>query len=147
MARQSEGFTPAYVAAAVVRGRTPEATSFRDASVVHHVAGALAGVLYALVALGVGALLGLSTPVLAPGTLADGGDTGAAALALVPHAVGVVGVVAFIYAFFAHLVLPRAGGVIYEERATAVRGQWLRSSLVFGAALAVVAPVAAAVVV
>jgi hypothetical protein len=70
MSRQSEGFTPAYIAASVLRRSPPSDVSFRDANLVHHA----------------------------------------------------------------------AGGTIYEERATAVRGQWLRSSLVFGAALAVIAP-------
>jgi hypothetical protein len=127
MGRQSEGFTPAFVAASVLRRTTPDAVSFRDANVAHHGAGLLAGVLYALVLTGVEALLPTLVPV--------GG------VALVPHLVAVFGVVLFIYGFFSYLVLPRAGGRIYEEQATAVRGQWLRSSLVFGVALAVVAPV------
>jgi hypothetical protein len=131
MSRQSEGFTPAYVAAGVLRRTTPDAVSVRDALVVHHLAGVLAGVIYAVVA-GVVAVLtgsgGRSSPdVLAP--------------ALVPHVAGVFVVVLFIYLVFAHVVLPRAGGTIYERRATAVRGQWLRSSLVFGAAMALLAPV------
>jgi len=128
MSRQSEGFTPAYLAASVLRRTPPSDVSFRDANLVHHAAGALAGVLYAVVA---GAL------VLALGATPS---VDALASVLPVHAVGVGVVVAFIYLFFAHIVLPRAGGTIYEERATAVRGQWLRSSLVFGAALAVIAP-------
>jgi hypothetical protein len=128
MSRQSEGFTPAYIAASVLRRSPPSDVSFRDANVVHHAAGALGGVLYAAVAGALVLALG-STP--APGAVAS---------ALGPHLVGVAAVVVFIYLFFAHLVLPRAGGTIYEERATAVRGQWLRSSLVFGLALAVIAP-------
>jgi hypothetical protein len=116
MHRQPDGWTPAFVAAAVLRRSRPDRVSFRDALVVHHVAGGLAGVLYASLVYAtatlVGPAVGLST--------------------LVGHLVGVAGVVAFIYAFFAHLVLPRGATGIYEERATAVRGQWLRSSLVFG---------------
>jgi hypothetical protein len=126
MSRQPEGFTPAYVAASVLRRRSPDAVAFRDASVVHHGAGLLAGVLYGLLYVALDTVAPVGVPVAGVDVLA--------------HAVAVVAVVLFIYAFFAHLVLPRAGGTIYEERATAVRGQWLRSSLVFGAALGVVAP-------
>ncbi|MFB6125811.1 MAG: hypothetical protein ABEJ79_00720 [Halolamina sp.] len=131
MSRQPEGFTPAYITAAVVTRTAPSAVSFERAMVVHHVTGLLAGVLYGLVAFAAEALLtrvGVAVAV-------DG------AAAVVAHVVGVVGVVAFVYVFFAHLVLPRAGGVVYEERATAVRGQWLRSAMVFGGAMLVAAPV------
>jgi len=128
MVRQQEGFTPAYVAASVLRGTDPESVPIRDASLVHHAAGVLAGVLYAVLATAAAAVLGVDPT---PGGLAG---------AILPHALAVVFVVGFIYAFFAHVVLPRAGRGIYEERATAVRGQWLRSSLVFGVTLALVAP-------
>jgi hypothetical protein len=127
MSRQPEGFTPAYVAASVLRRTTPDEVAFRDANVVHHAAGLLAGVLYALLYVALDA----GVPV----------DVAVAGVDVLAHVVAVVAVVGFIYAFFAHLVLPRAGRTIYEERSTAVRGQWLRSSLVFGAALGVVAPV------
>jgi len=92
----------------------------------HHLAGGLAGLLYALVALGVDQV----TPGLSP----------AVGIALHAHLIGVVVVVGFIYAFFAHLVLPRAGGRPYEEQATAVRGQWLRSALVYGLTVLVLVP-------
>lgn len=126
MSRQPEGFTPAYIAASVLRRTTPDEVSFVDANVAHHGAGVLAGALYA-------AVLALSS-ALAPDLVRMEG------VELVPHLLSVVLIVLFIYAFFAHLVLPRAGGRIYEEQATAVRGQWLRSSLVFGAVLVVVGP-------
>ncbi|KTG09217.1 hypothetical protein AUR64_15605 [Haloprofundus marisrubri] len=126
MGRQEGGFTPAYVAASVLRRTTPDEVSFRDANVVHHGAGLLAGVLYAVV-------LTASESVVPPVWSLGGVD-------LLAHLVAVGVVVGFIYGFFAYLVLPRAGRRIYEEQSTAVRGQWLRSSLVFGAALAVVAP-------
>lgn len=132
MSRQPEGFTPAYVAASVLRRTTPDDVRFRDASLTHHGAGLIAGVLYALVDI---AFDGVFPPTVA----VDGVD-------LLPHVASVVVVVLAIYAFFAHGVLPRAGGRIYEEQSTAVRGQWLRSSLVFGAALAVVAPLFLSVV-
>jgi hypothetical protein len=126
MNRQPEGFTPAYIAASVLRRTTPDKVSFGEASLVHHVAGVLAGALHALLFLAIE----FAMPV----------DVAVAGVPLVGHALAVVTVVAFIYGFFAHLVLPRAGGTIYEERATAVRGQWLRSSLVFGVALTLGAP-------
>lgn len=130
MSRQPDGFTPAYVAAGVVGRRSSDAVSFRDAAVVHHAAGALAGVLYALVF----AVVDAAAPEVFP---VGGVD-------VLPHSLAVTAVVLFIYAFFAHLVLPRAGGRIYEEQATAVRGQWLRSSLVFGAVMVVVIPMVTA---
>ncbi|ELZ55310.1 MULTISPECIES: hypothetical protein [unclassified Haloferax] len=125
MWRQDDGFTPAYVAAAVVRRTTPDEVSFGDANVAHHAAGALAGVLYAVVY--------LLTDALAP-------DLAVAGIDLPSHLVATAVVVAFIYVAFARFIFPRAGRRIYVERATAVRGQWLRSSLVFGATLLVLAP-------
>jgi len=121
MHRQPDGWTPAFVAAAVLRRSPPDRIAFRDALVVHHVAGGLAGLLYGLVAYSTATLLGPTAPLST----------------LLGHAFGVVAVVTFIYAFFAHLVLPRGATGVYEERATAVRGQWLRSSLVFGGVLLV----------
>jgi hypothetical protein len=126
MSRQPEGFTPAYIAASVLRQTTPDEVRFLDANIAHHGAGVLAGTLYAAVL----ALLSAVVPDLLR----------MEAVELLPHLLSVMLIVLFIYAFFAHLVLPRAGGRIYEEQATAVRGQWLRSSLVFGAVLVVVAP-------
>lgn len=127
MSRQPEGFTPAYIAAGVATRTAPSAVSFERAMVVHHVTGVLAGVLYGLLA--------LATETALSGVAATLGGSAA----VVAHVVGAVGVAAFVYVFFAHLVLPRAG-VVYEERATAVRGQWLRSALVFGGAMLVAAP-------
>jgi len=126
MARQTEGFTPAYVAASVLARSQPDTVEFAAAFAVHHVAGAAAGLLYAVVyAAAVG-------PV--PGGVAVGG------VAAVPHAVATLVVAGFIYGFFAHLVLPRRGRRIYEERSTAVRGQWLRSVVVFGVTVALAVP-------
>lgn len=126
MSRQPEGFTPAYIAAGVLTRTSPPDVRFRTAMVIHHVAGGTAGLLYALVALGVDRV----SPTLPP-TVGVG---------LPAHLLGVIVVVGFIYAFFAHLVLPRAGGRPYEEQATAVRGQWLRSALVYGLTVLVVVP-------
>jgi hypothetical protein len=116
MHRQPDGWTPAFVAAAVLRRSRPDRVDFRDAVVVHHAAGVLAGVLYALVAWSVVVVAGPFTAVAVA----------------IGHLTGVLVVVAFVYAFFAHFVLPQGARGVYEERATAVRGQWLRSTLVFG---------------
>ena len=129
MSRQPDGFTPAAIATAVVSRQSVETVSTPELLVVHHAVGLLAGVLYGAV------VVGLSSGL--PELLRIGG------LDLVAHLLAVGLVVSFIYGFFAHFVLPRAGGRSYEEQATAIRGQWLRSSLVFGATLAVSVPLVA----
>lgn len=129
MSRQPDGFAPAAIAAAVVTRQSVEEVSMPELLVIHHVAGLLAGVGYGL------AVVGLTSGL--PEIARIGG------LDPVAHLLAVGLVVVFIYGFFAHFVLPRAGGRSYEEQATAIRGQWLRSALVFGATLAVVAPLAA----
>lgn len=127
MSRQPEGFTPAFVVASLVRRSSSTAASFRGAAAVHHAAGVLSGALYAL------AFTALDGAV--PTLLAAGG------VDLAVHLLAVVGVVAVNYLGFSRFLLPRAGGTIHEERATAVRGQWLRSSLVFGAVLLLLGPI------
>ena len=129
MSRQPDGFVPAAIAAAIVTRQSVEEVSMTQLLVIHHAAGLLAGVGYGL------AVAGLASGL--PEIVRIGG------LDLVAHLLAVGLVVVFIYGFFAHFVLPRAGGRSYEEQATAIRGQWLRSALVFGATLAVVAPLAA----
>ena len=126
MARQTEGFTPAYIAASVLTRSQPDTVGFAAAFAVHHVSGAAAGILYAAVYL------------TAVGPLPAGPAVGG--VAAMPHALGTLAVAGFIYAFFAYLVLPRRGRRIYEERSTAVRGQWLRSVVVFGATVALAVP-------
>ncbi|MFO7834503.1 MAG: hypothetical protein R6V31_10755 [Halohasta sp.] len=129
MSRQPDGFVPARIAAAVVTRQSVDDVSMAELLVVHHAAGLLAGVGYGVVARWLSAGL--------PDLLRIGG------LDLLAHLLSVGLVVGFIYAFFGHLVLPRAGGRSYEEQATAIRGQWLRSALVFGITLAVVVPLVA----
>jgi len=126
MSRQPDGFVPAAIAAAVVTRQSVDDVSMPVLLVVHHAAGLLAGVGYGLVARGLSAGL--------PDLVRIGG------LDLVAHLLSVGLVVGFIYGFFGHFVLPQAGGRSYEEQATAIRGQWLRSALVFGITLAVVVP-------
>lgn len=125
MNRQPEGWTPAFVAAATLRGGGLEAVSFRDASVIHHAAGACGGVLYGAIVAGLSA-------VARPGSAVGG-------LPLFSHLVGVVAVGTFVYAGFVYVVFPRASDVS-RERTTAIRGQWLRSTAVYGLTLTVVAP-------
>jgi hypothetical protein len=128
MTRQEDGFTPAYIATSVLSHSSPAEVAFGAAFALHHLTGVLAGLLYAalylLVAVGV------------PDVATVGG------IRLLPHLVATVLVAGFVYAFFAYLVFPRAGGWIYEERATAVSGRWLRSTAVFGSVLALVVPAA-----
>jgi hypothetical protein len=126
MRRQAEGFTPAYVAASVLRRTDPDAVAARDASLLHHATGVLAGLLF-------GVLYQLLSMVLPP-------VVGLGTLAVVPHVAALGAVVAFVYTFFADIVLPRFGEELDEERATAVAGQWLRSVVVFGSTVAVVFP-------
>ncbi|QLG63121.1 hypothetical protein [Halorarum salinum] len=126
MSRQPEGFTPAFVVAAIIRRSSPDAVVYRDASITHHLVGTLSGVLYAIVLTGFEGILPTIVPV-------GGVD-------LPAHLLAVVVVVGVSFLGFSRLVFPRAGGPVHEERATAVRGQWLRSSLVFGGVVLVVAP-------
>lgn len=130
MGRHPEGWTPAFVAAGVLRRTGPESVRFRDASVVHHVAGVAAGVLYAL----------LAAPLV---SVLDGTPQtpGVSTLPIGAHLAATTGVAVFVYAFFVYVVLPRTGAVIPDDRTTAVRGQWARSTVVFGVVLGVVAPV------
>lgn len=127
MVRQEEGFTPAYIAASVFRRSSPDDVSEADAYVVHHGAGVFGGVLYAVAYLLLAATL---PPVVSMGVVS-----------VLPHVLASVAVAVFVYAFFAHVLLPRSGARVYEERSTAVRGQWLRSSFVFGLTIAVSLPV------
>jgi hypothetical protein len=130
MSRQPDGFTPAAIAAGVVSRQSFEDVSVLQLVVVHHAAGILAGVFYGVVVLGLAAGM--------PGVVLVG------SIELLAHLLAVGLVVVFIYSFFAHFVLSWASGRAYEEQSTAIRGQWLRSSLVFGLTLAIVAPPIAA---
>lgn len=125
MVAQEDGLTPAAIAASALRGTDPDEVSRTDAALAHHGAGLLAGVLFALsyTAIDVRStessrIDGLSVPAY-------------------PLAVGFV--VAFVYTFFAHLVLPTFGADA-RERASTVRRAWLVSSVVYGVALAASVP-------
>lgn len=125
MSRQSDGWTPAVIATAVLTRTTSEEVSIEQASVVHHATGVAAGILYGLLTF---AMIG------AVPSVSWGG------VPLLAHTLAVTAVTLFIYLFFSHVVFPRVGGTVYEERATAIQGQWLRSSLVFAVTLAVAGP-------
>lgn len=129
MVRQEEGFTPAYIAASMLRRTSPDGVSEADAYLVHHGAGTFAGVLYAVAYLLLAATL---PPVVSMGVVS-----------VLPHVLAAVSVAAFVYAFFAHVLLPQSSARVYEERSTAVCGQWLRSSFVFGLTITVLLPVLA----
>ena len=125
MATQDDGFTPARVAASVLRGTDPDEVSRTDALLAHHGAGALGGVLFAL------AYVVLDT-VSTQHSKIDGLSVPA-----YPLAVGFV--VVFVYSFFAHFVLPRSGADA-RDRAATVRRAWLASAIVYGVALAALVP-------
>jgi hypothetical protein len=131
MLRQTDGYVPAYTAASVLARKPSGTVSFGQAATVHHVAGGLAGVLYALLTVAVGGVV-TAGPRLAGESL--GG-----------HLLAAAGVVAFLVVVFNYLVLPVAGEVA-PDRAVAVRRAWLRSALVFGLALSVTGPLLAVLV-
>lgn len=125
MSRQPDGWTPAVIATAVLTRTTPETVSVEQAAVVHHVTGVVAGLLYGILMF---AMIGVAPSLRWSG------------VPMIAHVFAVIAVTLFIYGFFSHVVFPRVGGTVYEERATAIRGQWLRSSLVFAVALTIVGP-------
>jgi len=126
MSRQPDGFMPAAIATGILSRQSLEEVSMTQLLVVHHLTGLLAGGLYGLFVIGATANL--------PEIVVVGG------LNPLAHLLAVGVVTGFIYGFFAHFVLPRAGGRSYEQQSTAIRGQWLRSSLVFGATMLVIVP-------
>jgi hypothetical protein len=128
MRRLREGSTPPFVAASALTGDELTAVSGGAASAVHYAAGTLAGVSFTLVAEGVETLM---TPRL---ILAGTG------LPLIPHLAAGLIVFAFLFVFFAYLVLPTFGGEAIE-RAARVRNDWAISASVYTAALLVLVPV------
>jgi hypothetical protein len=121
----SEGYVPAAVAASVLLRTVPSRVSRRNAVVVHHTAGLVAGGFYG----GIGVLF---DSVLSPiGRVAG--------LSMLAHLLAVIAVVLFLYAFFAWLVLPQYGGS-KRDSARTVRRHWLFSTAVFGSVVAFVVP-------
>lgn len=126
MTQQEDGFAPAHVAVAVLTRRSPAEIPFRDAIFAHHLASGVVGGLYSVLSFAFAALI-------PAGWLIGGVPT-------IPHALAVLVVVGFIYFLFTAIVLPRVNEGVYEERATAIHGQWLRAAALFGAVMLVGIP-------
>ncbi|MFD1514789.1 hypothetical protein [Halomarina rubra] len=125
MSRLEEGTTPPLVAASVLYGQPPTRLDAAQARSVHYIAGIFAGVLYAVVALVLDA-------VLPAGALV-------ADVPVLPHVLSGLVTGGFLYAFFAFVVLPRYGGGKRTVGAT-VRRSWALSVAVFVAALLLFVP-------
>ncbi|MWG35098.1 hypothetical protein [Halomarina oriensis] len=125
MGRLDEGSTPPLVAAGVLYDEPPNSLRPEQARSVHYTAGILAGVLYALVA------LVLDAVVPAVVTVAE--------VPLVSHLLAGAFVGLFLYSFFARGVLPRYGGGKRAVAAT-VRRSWAVSVGVFVVALLLFVP-------
>jgi len=131
MARLDEGQTPPFVAASALTGEPPAEVSPALASAVHYVAGALAGVVFALLSAGLERpAVGLPTEPHLPET----------AVPAVPALLAALGIFGFLYAVFGALVLPLFGGFA-RERARRIRRDWAVSAGVYTAALLVAATV------
>ncbi len=117
MAALPEGFTPAFVAAGKLTRTDPDAVPERTAYVVHHLAGALAGVLFGL---GVA----VSEPVF--GSVWPAGLASAFVLML------------FLVGFFLFVVMPRTD--VAADRERAITRAWVLSAFVFAVALTFVGP-------
>ncbi len=117
MRRLDEGMVPPYTAASVLFGKPPATVSDIEARSAHYTAGILAGVLFVVLAVAAEAVL----PVV---YVLWGG------LPLLSHLLAGLGVLAFLYGFFGHIVLPRFGR---EKRAVAatVRRHWAVSATVY----------------
>lgn len=129
MKRLREGQTPPFVAAGALTGEPPADVSPALASAVHYVAGALAGVLFALLSAGFGRpALGLPTEPHLPGTT----------VSTVPALLAALATFGVLYGVFAGVVLPRFGGPV-RERARRVRRDWAVSAGVYTGVLVVAA--------
>jgi hypothetical protein len=125
MTRLTTGWTPATVATSVLQGTVPSKVSRTEAAVLHHAVGPMAAVLYAVVGIGLAAVL----PAVAR----------IAGLEIAAHLLAAGLVTLFVYGLFAWVVLPQYGGEA-RDRLPAVRRDWLVSALVFGVTLAIVVP-------
>ncbi|WP_435197145.1 hypothetical protein [Natronomonas sp. EA1] len=126
-----EGQTPPFVAASALSGDDLPEVPSALASGIHYGAGMLGGVLYTLLVVGFEDVVPVPPLAFIEGT----------GLALGPHLLAGAVVLAFLYGFFAYLVLPRFGQSAYaEERRDRVRADWLRSALVYVTALLVLVP-------
>jgi hypothetical protein len=127
MHRLAEGSAPPFVAASLLTDQPVSEVPSGTASGVHYGAGLLAGAVFGLLAVGLRSVLP-ADPVI-PGT----------ALALAPHVAAGALVLAFLYLFFAYLVLPRATDWGASRRRQ-VRNAWATSATVYVVALLVLVP-------
>lgn len=131
MKQLREGQTPPFVAASALSGDDLTDVPSVLASGIHYGAGMLGGVLFTLLVVAFEDVLPVPPVAFIEGT----------GLALGPHFLAGALVFAFVYAFFAYLVLPRFGGAAYAEgRRERVRTDWFRSTLVYATALVIVVP-------
>ena len=129
MDRLDEGRTPTAVAASVLYAKPSADLRESEARSVHYTAGVLAGALFALLA-------AAAETVAPPVAVLPGG------LPLLSHLLAGAAVLAFLYAFFGHVVLPRFGR---EKAGVAdrVRRHWAVSATVYVLALLAGVPAAA----
>ncbi|MFB6222214.1 MAG: hypothetical protein ABEH86_00895 [Haloarcula sp.] len=125
MMTQDEGYLPAYVAAGGLTRVDPTAASRALAVLVHHATAIAAALLY-------GALVVVLSAVLPTVASLNG-------VPLIPHVVGITGVTAFLYYFFARITMPRAGGSL-RDRTDAIIEQWMLTAFIFGTTLALFIP-------
>lgn len=133
MHRQSEGSTPAFVAAGALTRSELTEVSGGAASAVHYAAGVASGLLFALAAWALDRALPATARI--PGTR----------LEWAPHVLAGLLLLGFLFVSFGYLVLPLFGREA-RSRAGTVRKQWFVTATVYVAALLVLVPVGAAVV-
>lgn len=126
MKHHPEGWTPAVLLAGLVRRTDPEQVSVETAIAVHHAGGAFAGLLYALLFAGLSILLPWHGRYFG--------------FQFVPHLLAVLFDALLVYGAFAHVLFPLVRRHTEQQRETAIRGQWLRSVLVYAATLTILAP-------
>lgn len=128
MRLQSHGYIPAYVAAAALWRRPPEAVRRSAADAVHLAAGMAAAVAFESLVVGYERLrepLGIGVEVIV------------ANVTTLSELLALLAVVGFLYGFFSWLVFPRYGGAAYAAKAEIVRRQWAVSAVSYGVFLLV----------
>lgn len=133
MQRLPEGTTPPFVVAGALAGEPLDEVDPRLASASHYLGGSLGGALFALVAVGLEAVLPFTAVIAGVG------------LRLVPHVLAALVTVAVAVAGFAYVVLPLWGGEA-TERAPRVRSSWVLSVTVYTLALSLFVPLLVAAV-
>lgn len=129
MWRQSYGYAPAYVAAALLWSEPPSDVSRSSANAAHLAAGVLAGIGFETAN---AAYERLREPLGITTEYAIAGLTSVSELL-----VGAL-LVVVLYGVFSWVVFPRYGGNLYETRPGTVRTQWAVSAVVYGVGVVVV---------